>query len=372
MDALSPLRCRELESYSDPVHGAIRAVHNWAYANCVPLNVTLEITTACNLRCTHCYNRDRGGTTCGAAGPGELSTDEILRVMTELRGAGCLFLGITGGEPLAHPRLGDILDRARRLNLAVQLLTNGTLLDDGAVGRLADYPNLLGLSVSLYGAGPATHEAVTRVPGSFTRTWAGAERARARGLSVLVKFLVMRRNVREVGDMVAAASVRGFSYMIDFCVTARHDRSTDPLDDRATPEEIAALYRGPLKALAPDGRQEITEDFFPCNCARGNCAVTARGDVIPCIAVPWPAGNVREKPFAEIWRDAPVFRRIRGLRMDDYPRCGPCALKRWCLRDRGSAFLAAGEYTGNDLWICDLAEATRRAVQGPDVSSCSG
>ena len=93
-------------------------VQQWAYRNLVPLSASIELTLRCNIRCLHCYNfdRDEPRAKCGATGAREapakpeLSTDEILRVMEELRASGCLFLQLTGGEALSHPDLFVFLD----------------------------------------------------------------------------------------------------------------------------------------------------------------------------------------------------------------------------------------------------------------------
>src|SRR5205823_12882593 len=138
-------------------HLLIKRIYGAAAARLIPFTVTLELTLNCNIRCVHCYNLDRdaprGGGGCGS-GSGEDGTDkrpelslpEILSLMGDLRAAGCLVLGLTGGEVLTYPHLWAVLDRARELNLAVQLLTNGTMLRPGVAARLAGYRNLLGVS----------------------------------------------------------------------------------------------------------------------------------------------------------------------------------------------------------------------------------
>jgi radical SAM protein with 4Fe4S-binding SPASM domain len=114
--------------------------------------------------------------------------------------------------------------------------------------------------------------------------------------------------------------------------------------------------------MLPDGSQPMTEERFPCNCARGNCAITVTGDVQPCISVPWSAGNVRERPFIDIWRYAPVFQKIRGLRIADYPACAPCPDKSFCSRNRGAGYTHSGSYTGVDPFVCRTAAITREVV----------
>ena len=331
----------------------MESVQEWAFAHNVPLNASLELTLRCNIRCLHCYNFDRDLPR--PRGEPELSPEEILRIMTELREAGTLFLHLTGGEVFVHPRLFDFLDHARRLHLSVQLLSNGTLIRPEIAQRLAGYDNLLGTSLSVYGATAATHDAITQVLGSFNETWQGALRLRENGIAVRLKFVVMKGNVHEVDEMLSKAKENGFPYLVDITITGRHDGTKGSLATRIDPQEVETLLRGPMAEHRPKGAREVTEEDFPCNCARGNCAISSTGDVYPCVSVPWSAGNIREKPFEEIWRKSSVFNKIRDLRMSDYAHCAPCSLKPWCSRERGAAYLASGDYTGIDPWICSTA-----------------
>jgi len=338
-------------------------VQRKAYDRHVPLNAMLELTLKCNIRCRHCYNFDRDqprARTCDDAKP-ELTLPELVQLLGDLRAAGCLFLGLTGGEVLTSPNLFPVLDRARELNMAVQLLTNATLLRPGVAGRLAGYGNLLGASVSVYGATAEVHDGITQVRGSWRRTWEGIERLRAQGIAVRVKFVVMRQNAHEVAAMRAEADARRLPHAVDTTITSRYDGSSTSLATRVDDDQLRALFRGPLRDLVPKTEKQVTEESFPCNCARGNCAISATGDVTPCVSVPWVAGNVRERPFLDIWRYAPVFQRIRGLRMADYESCAPCPDKGYCARDRGAALTASGSYTGVDPFVCRTA-AVRREI----------
>ena len=374
-------RCQDDAILAPPgEHAVVSQLQSMAYERMIPLNVSLELTLKCNIRCLHCYNfdRDTDGPVCGSghvASPAaalsspelsrELSLEEIFRVMGELRAAGTLFLSLTGGEVLSSPHLFPVLDRARELNLAVQMLSNGTLLRPGVAARLASYRNLLGVSISVYGATAEVHDGITQIRGSWRRTLDGAERLRAQGVAVRLKLIVMRPNVHEVGAMRALCDARGFPYLLDLTVTARHDGTQGSLAMRITQAELAALYQGPLRDLIPSGNRAVDEAAFPCNCARGNAAISARGDVFPCVSVPWSAGNVRQQSFEEIWQRSPVFERIRGLKIADYPACAPCPDKAFCSRDRGAAYTASGSYTGTDPFVCAAAGVARSVAEAP-------
>jgi len=359
----------------DGAAALIGAAQGWASANFIPLNVSLETTLDCNIRCVHCYNFDRdqprGARAC-RPGTGavetrsRLSTERMLSLLGELRQAGCLFLSLTGGEVFTHPDLFTLLERAAELNLAVQLLTNGTLLRPGVAARLAKLPNLLGTSISLYGATAAVHDGITQVAGSFSRSWAGLERLRAVGTAVRLKFIVMRQNAHETDAMIAMATARDLAYSVDLTITARHDGTDGSLASRVDAAQLETLYRGPLRSLLPVvGAALPAPETFPCNCARGNCAISAEGEVYPCISVPWSAGNIQDRPFAAIWRESPVFQRIRGLSLPDFAKCAPCTHRAYCTHDRGAAFNATGDYTSADPFVCEGAILAHRIADEP-------
>ena len=321
-----------------------------AYDRCIPLNVTLELTLRCNIRCTHCYNFDRDQPR--PASGGELTMEEIRALMADLRRAGTLFLSLTGGEAMVHPRFWDIADEAASRGFALQVLSNGTLLTEEACDRLASYVNLWGVGLSVYGATAGTHDSITQVSGSFERTMAGWRRLAARGVRVGLKFVLMKANASEASSMIAMAEGEGVDYSIDTTITGRYDGTSGSLATRVDAEALEALYAGPLKSLIKPGPAEPTDDEFKCNCARGNAAVSSTGEVYPCIAAPLRAGSIREQSFVDIWNESPVFRWIRGLHVSDFKTCAPCGLKPWCRRSPGPAYLLTGDYTGVDPWTC--------------------
>ncbi len=349
-----------MKSPAPPECGVLAEVQGRAWRDCIPLHVSLELTLRCNLRCSHCYNFDRDAP---PPSPPDLGFEEILRLLDDLRSAGTLFLSLTGGEPMAHPRFWDILDEAAARRFAVTLLTNGTFLTEEACDRLARYGNLWQASLSLYGACPATHEGITRTEGSFRRTMDGARRLKARGIPSMVKFVVQKANAHEAAAMIRMAEDEDFPYLVDTSITVRYDGTPAAPEGRVDSAALEALYRGPLRPLLTKGNPDPSDDDFKCNCARGNAAVSASGDVWPCVAAPIRAGNVRERPFTEIWAESPVFRRIRGLRLADFEACAPCPLKAWCNRNPGMPYLLNGDYTGADPWTCREAEIIRGILE---------
>ena len=72
------------------------------------------------------------------------------------------------------------------------------------------------------------------------------------------------------------------------------------------------------------------------------------GDVFPCGYLPTSAGNIRERPFAEIWADSPVWDVFRGDPEDLEGRCGLCEFRNVCLGCRARAYGTTGDVYQED------------------------
>lgn len=101
----------------------------------------LEITNMCNLDCQFCPGTRR---TKGVLSPEGFQTlGERLRPHTDY-----LYLHLMG-EPLLHPHLAEILERAEKLKFRVMITTNGTLLGERE-DLLCSSPAVEKVSISLH------------------------------------------------------------------------------------------------------------------------------------------------------------------------------------------------------------------------------
>lgn len=78
-------------------------------------NVDFQITSMCNRKCKYCF---------GPKNIESLPLDDILNILLFLVSNGTKQIGITGGEPLCHPFITDIIDYAYDLGLKIYLSTN--------------------------------------------------------------------------------------------------------------------------------------------------------------------------------------------------------------------------------------------------------
>ena len=82
----------------------------------------------CNLSCAYCNEYDK------VSKPVPL--DEMYRRIDHLGRLGTAMIGISGGEPLTHPDLDDMIRRMRKTGAIAGMITNGYLLNVERIERL--------------------------------------------------------------------------------------------------------------------------------------------------------------------------------------------------------------------------------------------
>lgn len=284
--------------------------------------VWLELTGSCNCRCLHCY---------GAFGApekkdlqNELTVDEWKKIMDQVISSGGNALQFIGGEPLMHPHFSELLSYAHQAGFErIDIFTNAYLLTE----ETADLIAKVGASVrvSLYGHDAQTHDAVTQHPGSFARLDHSLDMMKARGIPVAVAVVLMRENQDILPQIKAYIESKGLRYNgFDTVRTVKH-----------SVQNSHAVTRGDIAAQRIMHKPHFkTSPFsFSCNrqwnsCWYGKFAITACGDVIPCIfARDLVCGNVRNDSFESIREKLLGYWRITK---DEVDTCKACEFRYAC------------------------------------------
>ncbi len=336
----------------------VKALYGLADRNRVPLNMMLELTYRCNERCLHCYLPETQGIRPPRPGD-ELKTGEWLRVLGEMAEAGTFYLILSGGEVLLRSDLGSILSRARELSFAVEIFTNAVSITP----EIADFWAELGISgvgVSVYSPDPAGHDQVTRRKGSFERTIRGVRLLRERDVRVRFKTPMMRRNLGRYGDLAALAREMGVTCNFDPVMTPRNDGSDIPAGFALGERELEAVYRDPRFVRGDGVLRAGPMDLERSTCSAGatSGAIGPYGDVTPCVQWAVSGGNVREKPFAEIWKSGAIFSTARTVTAKDLKACSSCGQDHYvhCL---GLSELEKGDALVPDSSSCRITRAMK-------------
>ncbi len=342
--------------------------------------VIWNLIRRCNLTCKHCYSisADRDF-------PGELDLDEVYTVMDDLKSFGVPVLILSGGEPLLRPDIFSISERAKALGFYVGLSTNGTLIEPGNIDAIAavgyDY-----VGVSIDGM-RATHDKFRRKEGAFDASIRGIELCHDRGIKVGLRFTMTQDNARELPELLALMDELAVDkfYLSHLNYAGRGDRNRkfdvvhqttrwamDLLFERCWRDVEAGrdtefvtgnndadgvYLLGWVREHFPQRLDQVRTRLVQWggNSSGVNVAnIDNLGNVHPdTFWWHYNLGNVRERPFSEIWTDVsdPLMAGLKSTPRPVKGRCGACAHLDIC---GGNTRVRAHQTTG-DLWAEDPA-----------------
>ncbi len=158
----------------------------------IPMEIVIELTYRCNLRCVHCYAEasiEREET---------MPMEKVCHILNTFSSLGTRLVEFTGGEPLMHPNISDILVKALNLFDLVSIITNGTLITDEIIDIARRYKDKILFSITIYSHRPEIHDSITGVKGSFYRTVENLKRLINEGVLVRASVVITHINA---GDL---------------------------------------------------------------------------------------------------------------------------------------------------------------------------
>ncbi len=331
-------------------------IHQRAMAQRIPLDGTLELTFRCNLSCRHCYclvDPEKK----------ELSFQEVCRVIDEIAAAGCLWLLLTGGEPLVRPDFLDIYTYARKKGLIITLFSNATLLTKEIADQLRKQKPFV-TEITLYGMTQETYESMTGVPGSFKRCLEGIGLLRARAIPFKLKTCVTTLNQHELADMRGYARELGVEFRFDPVINPRIDGAKAPCDLRITPGEVVAFE------LSDERRVAAWRDFlgsvdrqrpdylFTCGGGRCSFQIDPYGELQLCALLRRPSFNLREGSFRQGWQE--LFPALHAKQLDQNNKCWRCEYFPVCDQCPGWAYVEEGDQASPVSYLCQIAHERAR------------
>jgi radical SAM protein with 4Fe4S-binding SPASM domain len=330
-----------------------------------PVTALIELTHACNVDCEHCYLDLRPDSKIGA-----LETAEWKRIFGELADEGCLFLTLSGGEVLLRRDWYELAQYARTLGFVVRFYTNGTLITEETADKIAAVKPM-DVEISLLGGIALTHDAIAQRKGAFDKTIAGVRRLRARGINVLLKCVLMKRNVEEYEQMKALAAELDCDMFFDIEVTPKNNGSRKPTEltgeghamDVAADTIYAHLKTGGVPR-DPAVRAERVSGV-PCAAGRRTVQIGPTGDVFPCTQWTAPVGNLKSTSFGALWHGSETFASIRSKRISSFSICAGCEILDVCTPCMALSLVEQGNLEGPSPTKCRASEMKAKVAGLP-------
>jgi len=332
-----------------------------------PLNTLyFYLTKGCNLRCRHCWitPKFQGADQVHPS----LEPDLFRSIIEQAKPLGLSSVKLTGGEPLIHPQITELLDHIRAEDLPLTMETNGVACTPEIAEKIKACKNPF-VSVSLDGPDAETHEWVRGVDGCFEAALTGIRNLVKVDLHPQIIMTVMRRNVNHMTSVVRLAeSLEAES--VKFNVLQPTARGAQMHESRQSLgiEELVDLGQWVDKELSSSAKIRLIFDhpmaFRPLGqiygSQRSGCgtcgvlgilgvlgdgtyALCGIGETVPEMVF----GHARTDRLEDVWKNSPVLNEIReGLPKKLTGICGECLMRSRC---RGSC-IAQNYYSNKNLW----------------------
>ncbi len=296
----------------------------------VPLSGSLDLTHRCNLRCLHCYIGDHSNDMLAT----EMDTGTILSLLDEICDAGCLYLLLTGGEPLLRDDFPEIYCYAKEKGFLITVFTNGTLISDNIVKLFEELPPRI-IEISVYGATEQTYERITGVKGSYQKCLSGIGKLLERRINVRLKTILMTLNRHEFSDMETMAKDFGLKFRFDAALFPRLNGDQSPVNLRVSPAEAVEKEFSDLERVDQwekflDNHRYVSasDDLYQCGAGVTGFYIDPSGSLRPCLMTTTLSYDLLKGSFSLGWKE--ITDRIREKKTDRDFTCNTCEMKLLC------------------------------------------
>lgn len=318
-------------------------VHADARKRSIPLRVMFELTYECNFRCPHCYIPESFRKQYRKS---QLNTKQVFRVLDELKAAGCLFLGFTGGEPFTRPDILEILGYAKKQGFQVIIYTNGSLIDTKMIQELTRInPNKVDITIP--GMTESVFESITGVPGSRRAVFKVIELLDGQKIPLGFKSCLLQQNKKEIKAIREFARSMGCPHRLDTLLSPCLNGSTKPYKFRAeTPQAGIKDTRTEQDRDSCVKQKDKPDNLFPCGAGNSQAAITPAGELKLCVMIEDPKYNILKTTFVQAWLN--IREDAMAIRPDKNYLCSGCDLRTYCSWCPARAWLYDKSFTSCD------------------------
>lgn len=257
----------------------------------VPQTVSIEVTRQCGAQCDHCLIKE---------GEGELSHDDIVRVIDEALEIGASIITFTEGDPLLRDDIFELIRHVDPEKAVVNLFTPGLEMTVEKAVKLKE-AGLYNLIIGIYSPDPAEHDKVRGVEGAHAKAVEAIKTALGAGLMVTMSCHVKAGQVEMIPDLYQFATELGVQ---ELSIWEGIPKTPEERLTQLEREKIVDIYR--KVNATPGGPRIFASTYFEgqmlgCMAGRRWLHVGVDGGVRACPYLDKSYGNVMDSTLKDIW-----------------------------------------------------------------------
>lgn len=276
------------------------------------INLSIEVTEKCNLKCVHCYVADRSKKKKLQI----LRLDDIERTLRQAKDMNVLKITITGGEPFCHPQIRNILFLIKKYGFICYVLSNGTLINEENIDVIKRCVHKVFLSN--YGFSSYTYENAARTPGAYNFYCKAKQLLEANGVPYEERIILLKENEIDIDAFVASEC------RIETCICGEKNNG------------YAEVHRPSTQAIrkaikSTDNAKEVIRHRFESVCNLGKTSVTikANGDITPCNGLYLKLGNIENNLLEEVWNGELLLKLAKKTNFHNFKECIKCKYRNY-------------------------------------------
>ena len=323
-----------------------------------PITCQVELTSACNNKCLHCYNHWRHGNETINT---HMTRETIDYTILEMEKNGIFQVTLTGGEVfLRRKELFYMIEKLKAAKISCTINSNLTVFTEQDAQRLHSL-GVTGILTSLCSFDSRRHDEITRHRGSFKKTMRGIAIALKAGITIAVSMVVTKSNVndvRETGLFLKRSGVNQF-----FATKASPPLNAKNFEEFMISKEQLLIVMNDLSELRDS--HGLTVGILECyplcsykdqsfysfaagrRCSAGitTCTISANGTIRPCSHSDEIFGTITAEGLQSTWEKMGACR--DGSRLP--AGCHSCKLLSRCSGGcRVDALYCTGKYAEMD------------------------
>ncbi len=187
------------------------------------------------------------------------------------------------------------------------------------------------------------------------------------GIDISINALLTTENIETIFDLEDWCLEREYNLKMDPMITPKLNGDLAPTKMRATREQLKSFFEAKAKRWEkglPRPNMESGSDYV-CNAGKGKCAITAYGELLPCIEVREPLGSLVQSSFAELWYSSKVDK-WRHLKNKDLKNVSEQLIS-FCEHCPGMAKNETGDAKNVGCFTRELAEVKKEVYEASSL-----
>lgn len=314
-----------------------------------PLNITLQITDNCNLKCIYCHRDSKNTDT--------IDFSKLRRIISDFRSLNVFNINISGGEPLLVPEIVEIVKTINNSGMKVTMSSNCTLLTAGLARKLKE-AGLSQIQTSIDSKNPETHNRLRGFKNAFEKAVKNTSFLKKENIPFAIVTTLVDQSPKEYEEIIDFSYKLGaFAHKTNTFVPTPNANIKNISDLRSFKSIGKFIDIWKKKKEKYDGKMLLSAEtmfaiqmgkdyisppnnlsIFDCGCPAGflTCAINQKGNVLPCPFFPGLVlGNIFDDTFKNIWNNK-ITKQFRNRNAIDL--CGKCKYKLNCGGCRARSF----------------------------------